>query len=323
VESNLLAAIRADPDDLTPRFVYADLLQQRGDPRGELIALQLGARSTSDPERLHRRERELITQIEASLVRPEGTRLHWRLGFVDVLDVTGVKDARPGGWIDQPALAMVRHLRLLGVHRRNAINEWLEAPINRTVRKLVVGARSKPFRDITIRRIVEVLPDLEQLTIVSNRLPSLDPVSRLPLRALELYGRELAPADLTEVVYSLPLEHLIVDLQSSRIDLEALEPVLSRNALPELIELGILNATFFPALIDALAESSLLPRLRSLAIYPIDPMYDVLTRRDYHPVRSYRHAFAHLEIMSCDGDDRLRRQIESFGEQWGRRAPPW
>jgi uncharacterized protein (TIGR02996 family) len=37
----LLAAIHAAPDDDAPRAVYADALQQRGDPRGEFIALQL------------------------------------------------------------------------------------------------------------------------------------------------------------------------------------------------------------------------------------------------------------------------------------------
>jgi len=40
VEARLLAAIRARPDDDAPRLVYADWLGDRGDPRGELIAVQ-------------------------------------------------------------------------------------------------------------------------------------------------------------------------------------------------------------------------------------------------------------------------------------------
>jgi len=40
-EADLLAAIYASPDDDAPRLVYADYLQQRDDPRGEFIALQL------------------------------------------------------------------------------------------------------------------------------------------------------------------------------------------------------------------------------------------------------------------------------------------
>lgn len=39
-EAALLAAVAAAPDDDAPRLVFADLLSSRGDPRGELIALQ-------------------------------------------------------------------------------------------------------------------------------------------------------------------------------------------------------------------------------------------------------------------------------------------
>lgn len=57
-ESALLEAIYADLDDDAARLVYADVLLERGDPRGELIILQCarartGARATS-------RERELL-----------------------------------------------------------------------------------------------------------------------------------------------------------------------------------------------------------------------------------------------------------------------
>ncbi|MCW5809240.1 MAG: TIGR02996 domain-containing protein [Deltaproteobacteria bacterium] len=40
-EAALLAAVRAAPADDGPRAIYADWLQERGDPHGELIALQL------------------------------------------------------------------------------------------------------------------------------------------------------------------------------------------------------------------------------------------------------------------------------------------
>ena len=41
-EAALLAAIERDPEDPAPYLVYADWLQARGLPRGELIALQGG-----------------------------------------------------------------------------------------------------------------------------------------------------------------------------------------------------------------------------------------------------------------------------------------
>ena len=53
----LLAAVYDAPDDDAPRLVYADLLQQRGDPRGEFIMLQC-LRGPDDPP--SRRERSLL-----------------------------------------------------------------------------------------------------------------------------------------------------------------------------------------------------------------------------------------------------------------------
>lgn len=43
----LLEAVYADPESDAPRLVYADHLQELGDPRGELIALQLVAKRTT------------------------------------------------------------------------------------------------------------------------------------------------------------------------------------------------------------------------------------------------------------------------------------
>jgi uncharacterized protein (TIGR02996 family) len=64
MEAELIAAIAAAPDDDEPRLVYADALMQRGDPRGELVALQCRiarADAADEPidEAVLSREREL------------------------------------------------------------------------------------------------------------------------------------------------------------------------------------------------------------------------------------------------------------------------
>ena len=54
----LLEAIYASPDDDALRLVYMDYLQDRGDPRGEFISLQmkrLGRALTRDEARTERR----------------------------------------------------------------------------------------------------------------------------------------------------------------------------------------------------------------------------------------------------------------------------
>jgi uncharacterized protein (TIGR02996 family) len=61
-EDALLAEIYANPEDDQPRQVYADLLQQRGDPRGDFIALQLAGDA--------KRSAELLAQYARTWVGP-------------------------------------------------------------------------------------------------------------------------------------------------------------------------------------------------------------------------------------------------------------
>ena len=61
-EAAYLAAIYADPDDVALRAVYADWLLERGDPRGELITLQLARAAGRTSEDAEVRERKLLEQ---------------------------------------------------------------------------------------------------------------------------------------------------------------------------------------------------------------------------------------------------------------------
>ncbi|MBS1153680.1 MAG: hypothetical protein H6Q89_5378 [Myxococcaceae bacterium] len=54
----LYAAVYAQPEDDTARLILADVLQEAGDPRGELIALQLGRAATGGT--ISKREKELL-----------------------------------------------------------------------------------------------------------------------------------------------------------------------------------------------------------------------------------------------------------------------
>ena len=87
-------AILEAPDDDAPRLVYGDWLQEQGDPRGELVAVQraqLAIGAHPDPEHVARlvdRERELIAKHAREWLGPlSPDSVTWRLGFVDTLDV--------------------------------------------------------------------------------------------------------------------------------------------------------------------------------------------------------------------------------------------
>jgi uncharacterized protein (TIGR02996 family) len=88
----LEAAIRAAPEAIEPYLVYADWLQSRGDPRGELITLQHAMRSQPDPAgfaKFKGHEEALRTQYAAvwlgeRLATGKGMRFEWAMGFVDI-----------------------------------------------------------------------------------------------------------------------------------------------------------------------------------------------------------------------------------------------
>jgi uncharacterized protein (TIGR02996 family) len=85
----LLARIVEAPDDDQPRMVYADWLQQQGDPLGELIAVQLEiARAESPPKSLRDREDNLLGNYRARwLPGIVGLDVTFVRGFVDTVKV--------------------------------------------------------------------------------------------------------------------------------------------------------------------------------------------------------------------------------------------
>jgi uncharacterized protein (TIGR02996 family) len=68
-DAALLAAVLAAPDDDAPRLVYADFLIGRGDPRGELITVQLASKRTRT---LAAREAALLAANKKQWAAPLG-----------------------------------------------------------------------------------------------------------------------------------------------------------------------------------------------------------------------------------------------------------
>src|SRR6476660_5312168 len=88
-DAAFLAAIRDRPDDDLPRLVYADYLDERGDPRGEFIRLQIErpTLAADDPRRhdLLAREHELLRAHEEEWLGPLAAIVsshEFRRGFV-------------------------------------------------------------------------------------------------------------------------------------------------------------------------------------------------------------------------------------------------
>jgi uncharacterized protein (TIGR02996 family) len=81
---DLVAAIYQRPDDDQPRMVYADWLSERGDPRGELIVLQMAEARGEAGEAHQRRQAELLAAHAETWAGPladVASQLDYRRGF--------------------------------------------------------------------------------------------------------------------------------------------------------------------------------------------------------------------------------------------------
>jgi uncharacterized protein (TIGR02996 family) len=94
----LAAAISCDLDDVAARLVYADWLTERGDPRGDLIAVQAALLDRPDDARLRDREARLLAAHRSHLLGDlpdddELVRARFHLGWLDEVWV-GPRDTR-------------------------------------------------------------------------------------------------------------------------------------------------------------------------------------------------------------------------------------
>lgn len=149
----LEAELQADPDDPDRYLVYADWLQERGDPRGLLVAIRRRiATASSDAERFD------AQAAEAELFAAHGAELR------------GPLDAYPRG-------AIAWHLGVptrIGIADTAEIRKILAHPVGRVVRELVVGAAGARDLDELVEILRPNAPCLQRVIVPGHlQLPKL------------------------------------------------------------------------------------------------------------------------------------------------------
>lgn len=214
--------IAAHPDELGPRIVLGDALLERGDPRGELIALQCGAgeRAGSPEERARakHRVRQLVEQLWKCWLGPLAPFLHQRgcelrRGMLEVVRV-GRPDSPATGWQE-----VARHHELCAVHtvRPNHVSPEHYA--------LFIAGLTRPPRRLGIPgpAVVELLATrlgslpLETVYYAHRRHDGASPALPRIAEAMEVLAR-LAPA----------LETVAFDAKCERLELDEAVPQLPR-----------------------------------------------------------------------------------------------
>lgn len=255
----LEAAIDDAPDDAARYAVLGDYYLQLGDPRGELIALQLAGRGKV-------REAALLLSPGIGLLPTQ--RGQWRWGFVHTLSFELVRSEAWEEHRDDWTTALLAPA--------------LEHPSCRFLRELVVDASPG---DDTLRFLAANAPrHLEGLAIVCNELElshvrgHLSQLVKLALSAQLIVPAPLSLPRLLEL--SLPVDAMtieglgiVLDTLPSlrRLTLSSLESFDSRALFPvtrltslDSLTLRAENTTL--SAVEALAESPLAQTLRALDV---------------------------------------------------------
>ncbi len=231
----LFAAVHAAPDDDAVRAVLADRLQELGDPRGELIAIQLAHASGAMDRDTRKRVRTLLKEHGAAWSGPLAQlckRIIFRGGFPSTIQIHPRRTEAWSRCAGDPVLATVEEL---GGHvKANLIGDIVRAPALRALRTLALDAdpvldaledraptslrairgvewngRGTPYRERWKARVIPLIPRLAGLIEITITAAVLEDViaspaiSRLERIAMWAYDARELPALLARLPTSV------------------------------------------------------------------------------------------------------------------------
>jgi uncharacterized protein (TIGR02996 family) len=260
VEDGFWQDILENPDDDSPRLIYADWLDDQGDQNSRALAefIRLQIELEHPPEEgphlweMRRREAELLRSYRGEWVGPLREQVlgeEFRRGFVETVTLA------PEHFLDRAeeimALAPVRRLRLTGTVLRRV------APVDHESLLLRI-ADSPHLRQLVLLRLQMPLSVRAARALAeSPHLSHLD--------ELEVQCQELTEAGLRALLQA-PLAARLrrLRLGSSRFDPAALHALAAAPALAGLVELAVHANNLAAAEVQALAMSECLTGLRKL-----------------------------------------------------------
>ena len=278
-DSAFLEAIQAEPDDDLPRLIFADWLDEQGDPRGEFIRIQCELFQRSDdvpflqseiwrlPQRkrdddhwkaLKTRERELLSAHEAEWVQPLKTittrdwkQFYFLRGFIEH-GWFSVRDWRNQGEEILQQAPLLNSLDLRGFESRMAIVAELD-----TLQKI---------RRLTLEGYFQGFSTDSPLTMGSEGAASLASSPHLlNLKELRLRENDIRDAGLRHLCDAGYLGNLeLLDLQRNQITDAGITELVRSQAFPKLRFLNLQSNEVTEAGFWSLVNSPLVDRLEHI-----------------------------------------------------------
>lgn len=285
-EAALLAAIADDAPGA--HAVYADWLVERGDPRGELIHVQLARETAPTDAILEARERELFaahleTWIPKNYWVDREPELTWRRGFLDtaVFGASYQADSAQGysEVMANPVAAMLRSLQLhtpyshhgSGTDDDMIVDALLQVPPPPTLRTfaLTCGDNQRAWSHLgNVSRIFPLIAGVESFVVDTGRV-ELGAIDLPRCRTLTIINSGMRGHVLRDLVAAswphVEALHLFFGSENYGADYTTQEIArLLVHAFPKLTALGVTGCELGDDLAQLIVGSPLLPQLRTL-----------------------------------------------------------
>ncbi|HEU0030664.1 MAG TPA: TIGR02996 domain-containing protein [Kofleriaceae bacterium] len=321
----LEARILSNPDDKAAYAVYGDWLSERGDPRGELVAVQLRL-AESDDAALREREAKLLADHAgdwlgelAPLQAGKEFAVTWRYGFLHSVRVGPPTEDYETGELDLvdaltklvrlPNIALLHEL-VIGSKEADDQPSWqdeIDALANHGVpaglRRLVIDTGG--YWDISWTELGDVSPLYPQLRGLRElRLHgagiALGTIDLPELRKLEIITGSLQSENLTSIrTGKLPkLETLTLYIGETdgdhgcTVELDDLMWIFAGEGLAGVKHLGLANSSLADEIAQHIVSSKILRQLRTL-----DLSHGTLGDAGAQTILDHADAFAHLEKL--------------------------
>jgi uncharacterized protein (TIGR02996 family) len=264
-----LQRIRAFHDDDAPRLVFADWLDEQGDPLGRFIRVQLALASPPADEEARRKlimqERELLAAHRATWEAPFrglATGCVFRRGFVDELNVEAKQFLLSAREIF--AAAPLQHVHLIDVG--DSLPAVMQSPYMSWLAALTVHAQhtGEPLARAVARS--EQLAGVKRLALTKNRLgdDAAEQLARSPnlanLEELDLSENEIGESGARAIAASPHWSKLRrLELRENKLGPVGAEAVAGSDRLASLHYLGLSqNEVGLPRLLSLGRASALL-----------------------------------------------------------------
>jgi uncharacterized protein (TIGR02996 family) len=285
-EQTLFQAVIEDPDALEPRRVYADQLLAAGDPRGELIHVQLLRETVTDPQRqaeLNEREVVLKAPLEQrwrDRLADRLIHLEFRRGFVEraTLHAAAVFEGLAELLESEP----VRYLRIIDLSPddvpRLAMAPWLKRLLGLELTHLQNPDRRRALNYEDVIRLLDTdgLRALKRLGLAGHRIEDMGamvlarnlPAAAPKLEQLQVARDELTPVGVGTLAEAAWFQRLTsIDLSGNKLGTGAAELVAECVSPAKLRELDLSTNLLGDEGARALAGAPRLSGLLALGLY--------------------------------------------------------